>query len=119
MGGTGSHKIQLLSGPEDIMSLRNSASETLQISFQYLQTSFLIRYNLSQKLYGHIIRYKDILACRWKPVTIDTDNDTWSLELETAYTVFVFIPHPSDYKHFTAYFSKKPLNAVFTGVIPL
>ena len=113
MGGTGSHKLQLLDGPGDVMEWKAPFSETLQVSFQYLKNAFLIRYNVVQRLQAHIIPYGEIQSCTlYRKEPID-EEEVPMVEIVTNEGIFRLLPHPSDYLHFKEYLSKKPLKEVY------
>ena len=118
MGGTGSRKLQLLTGPDDIIQLQSATNDTLQVSFQYLRQAFLIRYNLRQKLYAHIARYEGITRCQLTH-TLDEDGTLQSqLDMVIDGVLFQFVIHPSDHDHFREYFHKPPLRRLFTCTTP-
>lgn len=113
MGGTGSHKLWFVSGPQEIHDLDDSSTETLQVSFQYLKSAFLLRFNIARRIGGWIVRYDEV-----ERVSLVRQSDLdegkqviyylCKLSLANGGTLTLKL-HKSDRKHFVKYFSKGPL----------
>lgn len=116
MGGTGSHKLLFLTGPQEIHDFDNSSVETLQVSFQYLKQAFLLRFNVARKISGWIVRYDEVdKVALYRIVVPDADEPEkreiqyrCSVHLMNTATLTLRL-HKSDRKHFYRYFSKGPL----------
>lgn len=113
MGGTGSHKLLFIEGPQPIHDFDNSSMETLQVSFQYLKQALLLRFNVARKLAGWITNYADVQQ-------IELYKEVFSIDSHIAFEYrcglrlsnqekLTFRVHGSDRKHFVRYFTNGPL----------
>lgn len=113
MGGTGSHKLFFIAGPQPIHDFDNSSIETLQVSFQYLKQALLIRFNVARKIAGWIALYIDVqqISLYKKVASVDTNGKIeyrCDLVLSNKEKL-TFRMHGSDRKHFVRFFTNGPL----------
>lgn len=116
MGGTGSHKLLFLTGPQEIHDFDNSSVETLQVSFQYLKQAFLLRFNVARKISGWIVRYDEVDKIELYRIVVPNEDDPEKQEIQYRCRLQLINTanltlrlHKSDRKHFYRYFSKGPL----------
>ena len=118
MGGTGSRKLFLLKGPEDLKVLDEISVDFPTISFQHLPEALLIRINKSNKLFALIFRHEEIKNVEIALKTTEPeDNDPLSESLRVFLTInpidlkgkLHFEAHHMDKKHFIKFFQKSPL----------
>lgn len=112
MGGTGSHKLLFVKGPQEVHTFDSATVDTMQSSFQYLQSAFLIRFNLSRKLAGWILRYADLHRIHLYGQIEEDYRKYFYCELHcSGPETFTFQMARSDTRHFYRFFSKGPLQA--------